>query len=111
MRKSPAVAPVAAIFSSVLSLTCCLPLGFLGAVGASGAALLLSSARPWLLALSGVFLGLGFFQVHRGVRCGIRPGKATMILLGLATVLVLVVVLMPQVVAGFLADFFDRVWQ
>ncbi len=96
--------PAAAILASLLTLSCCLPLPFLGAAGLAGASVLLAGARPWLLALSIVLLGLGFFQVYRGMRCRTRQSKTAIALLALATVVVVLLLLFPQVIASVLAD-------
>ncbi len=99
-----AMASASAVISSVLALSCCLPLGFLAAAGATGAALFFKSAQPWLLVLSVGFLILGFVEVYRPARCGIERSKISLVLLWTATVLVAVVAFFPQVVAGWLAD-------
>jgi hypothetical protein len=97
-------ASVGAILSSLLSLSCCLPLPFLGAAGVAGASVFLASARPWLLSLSIILLGLGFFQVYRGMRCRARQSKTATALLTLATIVVVLLLLFPQVIASVLAD-------
>jgi type IV secretory pathway TrbL component len=89
-------------------LSCCLPLPFLGAAGVAGASVFLASARPWLLALSIILLGLGFFQVYRGMRCRARQSKTAIALLTLATIVVVLLLLFPQVVASVLADISGR---
>jgi hypothetical protein len=101
-------ASVAAVLSSLLTLGCCLPLPFLGAAGVAGASVLLAGARPWLLGLSIVLLGLGFFQVYRGMRCRARQSKTAIALLALATVVVVLLLLFPQVIANVLADISSR---
>lgn len=93
-----------AIVSSLLTLGCCLPLPFLGAAGLVGASVFLSVARPWLLGLSVVLLGVGFFQVYRGMKCRARQNRIALVLLGLAVVLVVLLVFFPQMLAGLLAD-------
>ena len=93
-----------AMVSSLLTLGCCLPLPFLGAAGIAGASVFLSAARPWLLGLSVILLGLGFFQVYRGMKCRARQSRIALVLLGLAAVLVVLLLLFPQVLAGLLAD-------
>jgi hypothetical protein len=97
-------ASLGAMFTSLLTLACCLPLPFLGAAGIAGASVFLAGARPWLLGLSIVLLGLGFFQVYRGMRCRARQSKTAIALLGLATVVVVLLLLFPQVIASALAD-------
>lgn len=93
-----------AIVASLLTLTCCLPLPFLGAAGLAGASVFLAGARPWLLGLSIILLGAGFFQVYRGLRCRARQSRAAIALLGLATLVVVLLLLFPQVIASVLAD-------
>ena len=97
-------ASLGAMVSSLLTLGCCLPLPFLGAAGIAGASVFLSAARPWLLGLSVILLGLGFFQVYRGMKCRARQSRIALVLLGLAAVLVVLLLLFPQVLAGLLAD-------
>jgi hypothetical protein len=101
-------ASVAAVLSSLLTLGCCLPLPFLGAAGIAGASVFLASARPWLLGLSIILLGMGFFQVYRGMRCRARQSKTAIALLALATVVVVLLLLFPQVIASVLADISSR---
>jgi hypothetical protein len=93
-----------AIVTSLLTLGCCLPLAFLGAVGVAGSSVFFTRAQPWLLALSVILLGIGFIQVYRGVRCRVRQSKTAIALLGLATICVVLLLLFPQVIAGVLAD-------
>lgn len=97
-------ASLGAMVASVLTLVCCLPLPFLGAAGLAGASVFLSAARPWLLGLSVILLGAGFFQVYRGMKCRARQSRIALVLLGLAAVLVVFLLFFPQVLAGLLAD-------
>ncbi len=97
-------ASLGAMVSSLLTLGCCLPLPFLGAAGLAGASVFLSVARPWLLGLSVALLGVGFFQVYRGMKCRARQSRIALVLLGLAAVLVVFLLFFPQVLAGLLAD-------
>jgi hypothetical protein len=97
-------ASLGAMLASLLTLGCCLPVSFLGAAGIAGASVFLAGARPWLLGLSIILLGLGLFQVYRGMRCGARQSKTAIALLGLATIVVVLLLLFPQVIASALAD-------
>jgi hypothetical protein len=97
-------ASLGATVTSLLTLGCCLPLPFLGAAGLAGASAFLSAARPWFLGLSVVLLGVGFFQVYRGMKCRARQSRIALVLLGLAAVLVVFLLFFPQVLAGLLAD-------
>ena len=96
---------VGAALASLLTLGCCLPLPFLGAAGVVGLSVFLTNARPWLLGLSVILLGAGFFQVYRGLRCRARQSKTAIVCLGVATLLVVLLFLFPQAIAGVLADF------
>jgi hypothetical protein len=97
-------ASLGAVLTSLLTLGCCLPLPFLGAAGIAGASIFLSGARPWFLGLSVILLGLGFFQVYRGMRCRARQSKTAIICLGLATVVVFILLFFPQTIASVIAD-------
>jgi hypothetical protein len=101
-------ASLGAVLTSLLTLGCCLPLPFLGAVGIAGASVFLAGARPWLLGISIILLGLGFFLVYRGMRCRTRQSKTSIALLGLATLVVVLLLLFPQVIASVLADISSR---
>ena len=52
-------ASLAAILSSVATISCCLPLGFAAALGAGAASAFVKTLRPWLLGLSVVLLRPG----------------------------------------------------
>ncbi|MFI5105039.1 MAG: hypothetical protein ACHP79_08970 [Terriglobales bacterium] len=101
---APVAAPIAAMVSSLTTLACCLPAGFLAAAGAAGGGVFFQRFRSGLLALSVVFLVLGFWQQWRGVQCGLKPGRWTRTLLWIAAAIVLLVLLFPQEIAGFFAD-------
>ena len=101
-------ASVGAMLTALLTLGCCLPLPFLGAAGIAGASVFLTAARPWLLGFSIILVGLGFLQVYRGVRCRARQSKTAIALLSLAAIIVVLLFLFPQVIAGVLADISSR---
>src|SRR5690242_2435991 len=104
MKGSERVAPVAAAVSALAALTCCLPLGIAGVVGALGLGLVLASLRPWLLAFAGIFLGIGLLQLYRGQKkC--RRSPLSMILFAMCAAVVLAVVLFPQQLAELMAAF------
>ena len=98
-------AAVGAIGSSLATLACCLPVGLLGAAGVTASlAAVAQAGRPWLRGLSFVFLSVGFAQAWRAKRCGAKPNRLAMALLVVAGVVVLLVALFPQLIAGWLAD-------
>lgn len=97
-------ASVGAILSSLASLSCCLPLGFAAALGAGAASALFTTLRPWLLGLSVVLIGFGFWQQRRATQCAVKGMVVGQLLLWAAVVVVLGMILFPQQIAGFLAD-------
>ena len=97
-------ASVGAILSSLVSLSCCLPLGFAAALGAGAASAIFITLRPWLLGLSVVLIGFGFWQQRRATQCTVKGGMIGQVLLWAAVVVVLGMILFPQQIAGFLAD-------
>ena len=100
-------ASLMAILSSVATIGCCLPLGFAAALGAGAASVFLTTLRPWLLGLSVVLLGLGFWQQHRAKQCSIRGRLIGNVLLWTALVVVLGMILFPQEIAAIIADRFS----
>lgn len=100
-------ASLAAILSSVAAISCCLPLGFAAALGAGAASAFFTTLRPWLLGLSIVLLGLGFWQQHRAKQCSIRGRLIGSVLLWTALVVVVGMILFPQEIAAFIADRFS----
>jgi len=99
-------ASLVAMLSSVATISCCLPLGFAAALGAGAASAFFTTLRPWLLGLSFVLLGLGFWQQHRAKQCAVRGRLLGNVLLWAALVVVLGMILFPQQIAGFIADRF-----
>jgi hypothetical protein len=101
-------ASVGAIVSSLATMGCCLPLGFAGALGAAGTSAFLQRFRPWLLALSIVLLGIGFWQQRRARLCAVKRSYLSTVLLWTAVVLVVAMIVFPQEIAGFIADHLSR---
>jgi uncharacterized membrane protein len=100
-------ASLGAIFSSLATIACCLPLGFAGALGAAGASAFVQRFRPWLLALSIGLLGVGFWQQRRARLCSVKRSYLSAVLLWTAVVLVVAMIVFPQEIAGFIADHFS----
>ena len=100
-------ASLAAILSTVATINCCLPLGFAAALGAGAASAFFTTLRPWLLGLSVVLLGLGFWQQHRAKQCSVRGRMIGNALLWTALVVVVGMILFPQEIAAFIADRFS----
>jgi FtsH-binding integral membrane protein len=96
-----------AIASSLAAMGCCLPLGFAGALGVAGASAFLGRLRPWLLALSIVLLGIGFWQQRRAKQCAAKRSYLSALLLWTAVALVVAMIIFPQEIAAFIADHFS----
>jgi hypothetical protein len=101
-------ASLGAMVSSLATMGCCLPLGFAGALGAAGGSAFLERFRPWLLALSIVLLGIGFWQQRRAKLCSVKRSYLSAVLLWTAVVLVVGMIVFPQEIAGFIADHLSR---
>ncbi len=101
-------ASLAAILSSIATISCCLPLGFAAALGATAASAFFTTLRPWLLGLSVVLLGLGFWQQHRAKQCARRGRWVGHVLLWAAVIVVVGMILFPQEIAGVIANRFWR---
>jgi hypothetical protein len=99
-------ASVAAMLSSIATISCCLPFGFAAALGAGTASAFFTTVRPWLLGFSLLLLGLGFWQQRRAKQCDVRGRFLGNVLLWAALVVVLGMFLFPQQIAGFIADRF-----
>src|SRR5713226_5358648 len=96
---------IAAVGSLIAAMSCCLPVGtFLVAAGSAGAARILAPLRPWLFAVSIAALILGFVQAYGRSHCSLRRNPVSIGLLWISAALVLVMLLFPQAIAGFLAD-------
>lgn len=95
-----------AILSSVATLSCCLPLGFVAALGAGVTSAFFTTLRPWLLGISVVSLGFGFWQQHRAKQCAVQGRLLGNVLLWAAVVVVVGMLLFPQQIAGFITDRF-----
>ena len=95
-----------AILSSIASISCCLPLGFAAALGTGTASAFLTALRPWLIFLSVVLLGVGFWQQRRAKRCSVRGRWLGNVLLCAAVIVVVGMILFPQQIAAFIADRF-----
>ncbi len=103
MRIAERATPVAAVITAFSTLACCLPFGFLGAIGLAGASIRLQTARPWLLVGSLVLLVLGFVQLYRGGNQCRKRSRLSVALFWVAAAGVLLIVLFPQLIASLVA--------
>jgi hypothetical protein len=103
MRVTERATPVAAVIAVLSTLSCCLPLTFLGALGLAGVSVRLQSLRPWLLVGAAILLGIGFIQLYvRRNQCQKRSPMSIALFWG-AVLIVLLVILFPQVIASLIA--------
>ena len=104
-----ALVSIAAIGSILAASTCCLPvLPFVAAAGLAGGSTFLSASRPYLLGLSVVLIGFGFYRALRGKKCSNRPSVISAILLWVSAVFVFVSIFFPQAMANVTADLLTR---
>lgn len=101
-------ASLAAILSSQATIGCCLPLSFAAALGTGAASAFFTTLRPWLLGLSVVLLGLGFWQQHLAKQCAVRGRGLANALLWAAVAVVLGMILFPQQITALIADRFQQ---
>src|SRR5260370_31316062 len=94
-------ASLAAILSSVATISCCLPLGFAAALGAGAASAFFTTLRPWLWGLPVVLLALGFCQQHRATQCSLSARLIGNVLLSMYLAVGLGMVLSPHDLAEF----------
>ncbi|HWG20444.1 MAG TPA: hypothetical protein VG225_07925 [Terracidiphilus sp.] len=106
VRIPGAVAPAAAIASAFAALTCCLPWGIGAALATLGVSAFFGEFQVWFLILSILLLGVGFFQVLRSKEGCPRRSRTQIVLLGIAALVVLAIVFLPQWVAGLLVGRF-----
>jgi hypothetical protein len=103
MRVAERATPVAAVIAAFSTLACCLPFGFLGAMGLAGVSVWAQTARPWLLGGALALLVLGFVQLYRGRNQCRKRSAISISLFWVAVAIVLVIVLFPQVIANLVA--------
>ena len=104
MKHVEKVTPVAAALTSLATLVCCLPMGFAAAAATASLSMVVATYQRWFLGASVALLLVGMVQLQRVQRtCATRPYGA-IVVFGVSAVIVLLVVLFPQVVAGIVAD-------
>jgi hypothetical protein len=104
MKHVEKVTPIAAALTSLATLVCCLPMGFAAAAATASLSMVVATYQRWFLAASVVLLIVGVVQVQRVQRtCASRP-YGSLLVLGVSAMVVLLVVLFPQLVAGLVAD-------
>src|SRR6266496_2864679 len=103
------LASLAALGTTVLASSCCLPLfPFLAAAGTAGSSAFFVKLRPFLVVAAIGFVAFGFYQGWHAKKCGRERGTAGKILPWFSAAIVLVFTLFPQALANFLADVLAR---
>jgi hypothetical protein len=108
--KGALVAALSAVGSVLAAATCCLPvLPFVLAAGTAGSTAFLSSfvsaLRPYLLAVSVVFIALGFYQSRRASQCNCKPSLLSQVVLWVSALIVAISILLPQAFADLVERF------
>jgi cytochrome bd-type quinol oxidase subunit 2 len=104
-----ALASLAEIGSVLAASSCCLPIfPFMMAAGLAGGSTFFSAARPYLLVVSILFIGYGFYQSWRAKKCRHRPNVIASTLLWVSAVFVVVSLFFPQVMANAAAGLLAR---
>src|SRR5712692_11713003 len=108
--KGTFAAALSAVGSVLAALTCCLPvLPFVLAAGTASSATFLSSyisaLRPYLLAVSVLFIVLGFYQSRRASQCNCKPSVLSQVVLWVSALIVAIAILLPQA----FADLIERI--
>jgi hypothetical protein len=106
MKPATKVMPVAATFTALSTLACCLPVSLSAAIGIAAIGAALAPYRNWLTGVSGVFLAIGVLQLYRFKRTCRKNSVSGIAVMALAGVIVLGVSLFPQVIAVAIAELF-----
>jgi hypothetical protein len=104
VRVAEKITPVLAATSAVATLACCLPIGGASALGLGTALAALGGYQAWFLPIAGLLLAIGGAQVWRTRRVCHTTSWISIMVLALSAVVVIVVWLAPQTVAGLLTD-------
>jgi hypothetical protein len=104
MKIGERMTPVVAALSAVATLACCLPLGGATLFGVGTVFAVVGSYERWLLPLSGALLALGGALIWRSRRVCHTTSRLSVAILAFSAVIVSLVWLFPQAVAGFLAN-------
>jgi hypothetical protein len=98
--------PLAAVATALAAFACCIPLGIAGALGVLALGGLFAALQPWFVSVATLLLALSTFQAYRRRRtCRTGGRRFSLAVLGLSAAIVLLVLLFPQTVAGWIADY------
>ena len=104
MQHGEKVAPVMAALASLATIACCLPVGFAAAAVTGSLSMTVAAYQPWFLGASVLLLLVGALQLRQTQRTCQRRSYSSLIIFSSCAVIVVLVVLFPQVIAGLLAD-------
>ena len=106
VRIAERLTPVAAAMTALAAFACCVPLGFAGAVGVLLLGDFFGALQPWFMGAATVLLALAAYQLFRRQRtCQLRRSRFSLLVLALSALVVFLVLLFPQSVAGWIADY------
>jgi hypothetical protein len=104
MKHSEKVAPVLAAVTSLATIACCLPVGFAAAAVTASLSMVVSAYQSWFIGSSVLLLIVGAIQLRQPQRACRTHSYSSVIVFGLCAVIVGLVVVFPDVIAGLLAD-------
>jgi hypothetical protein len=102
MNVSEKGAPAVAIVAALSTIACCIPFGFLGAVGLASLSLWARQYSRWLLLTSIAFVCIGSVQLYFRKSCR-RRSRTSLVLFWTAVLVVILVALFPQLIATLIA--------
>jgi len=85
MRLAERASPVAAVLAALSTLACCLPFGFLGAIGLTGLSVWAQQFRNWFIGGAAVLLVVGFIRLYRGRNQCRKRSSVSIVLFWVAT--------------------------
>lgn len=100
MKHAEKITPVAAALSALATVACCLPVSFAAGTAVAGLAAVAGSYRWAFLGASMVLLAMGTMELVRARSACRTRGTGSMVMLGISAVIVLLVLALPQVIAG-----------
>jgi hypothetical protein len=104
MKHGEKVAPVMAAVTSLATIACCLPMGFAAAAVTASLSMAVAGYQPWFLGASVLLLFVGAVQLRQTQRTCRTRSYSSLLVFGCSAVIVVLVVVFPDVIAGLLAD-------
>ena len=104
MKHGEKAAPVMAALTGLATIACCLPMGFAAAALTASLSMAVAAYQPWFLGASVLLLLVGAVQLRETRRACGTHAYSSLIVFSLCAVIVVLVVVFPDVIAGLLAD-------